>query len=51
MDAMVECEGCGEEYPAVACKHKCPSCGLAEGASATNNRFGSQTVLRFRDSD
>lgn len=24
---MVECDFCGEEYPPVACRWRCPACG------------------------
>jgi hypothetical protein len=30
MSELVECPICGEEYPPVACKWKCPSCGQFE---------------------
>jgi Zn finger protein HypA/HybF involved in hydrogenase expression len=25
---LVECLGCGEDFPPVACRWRCPSCGL-----------------------
>lgn len=28
MDAQIECLNCGENYPPVACRWRCPACGF-----------------------
>lgn len=49
MDVWVDCDDCGESYPSVACKDRCPSCGLKRGAQARTGRREKEVIRKFRD--
>lgn len=49
MDSWSECADCGESYPSVACKYRCPSCGLKQGAPIGSGRKVKEDMRKFRD--
>jgi len=52
---MVECLNCGETYPPVSCRGRCPSCGLKDSLydspqrAVSGRKFKNRVVTGYVD--
>jgi Zn finger protein HypA/HybF involved in hydrogenase expression len=52
MAGLLECPNCGEEYPAVQCRWRCPMCGMKDTCCDGDALpVGKSPLRKFRDWD